>query len=320
MAGVTPEGNHSTPRACRFIAVDLDTHRFFGVFARLNYMSRLKTFQLMLGILMMIWLAPQNTLAQTVNGASKGMRAHGFVKSVGGDVAHVFSAPFRLSRRGSLRLLAFTALTAGAIAFVDEPFDEEYAREGHNAFYLAHELAEIGQFYDEVSPLAFTAGLSAAAFAGGLISKDQKLLTTARLLVESAVLTQLFAAGAKGVLGRSRPYTDRGARDFNFFKFSSAEEYKSMPSGHVSSVFAIMTVLAKQYDHWWVQIPAYTFCAGVAFQRMESRNHWLSDTMVGGALGYWVASTLAHHNGGKPGGAFFRPYWRGNRMGLVMSF
>ena len=244
----------------------------------------------------------------------------GFVKSIGSDVAHVFSSPFHLSRKGRLRLLAFTAMATGMIVFVDEPFDEEYAKEGHNAFYLAHELAEVGQFYDDVTPAVFTAGLSAAMLAGGLISRDKKLLTTTRLLVEAAVLTQVFAAAAKGVLGRSRPYSDRGATDFNFFKFSSAEDYKSMPSGHVSSVFAIMTVMVKQYDHWWVEIPAYTFCAGVAFQRMESRNHWFSDTIVGGALGFWVASTLVHHNAGAAGESSLHPYLGRDRVGLALSF
>ncbi len=258
--------------------------------------------------------------SQTSNRADQQRPAKGFIKNVGSDVAYVFSSPFRLSSRGGLRLLAFTALTAGTIAFVDEPFDDEYAKEGHNQFYLAHELAELGQFYDDVSPVTFTAGLSAVTLVGGLISRDKKLLTTTRLLVESAVLTEVFAAAAKGVLGRSRPYTDRGATDFNFFKFSSAEEFKSMPSGHVSSVFAVMTVMAKQYDHWWVEIPAYTFCAGVAFQRMESRNHWFSDTIVGGALGYWVASTLVRHNAGTATASSLHPYFGRDQVGLAWSF
>ena len=171
-----------------------------------------------------------------------------------------------------------------------------------------------------MTPAVFTAGLTAATLAGGLISQDKKLFTTSRLLVESAVLTQIFAAAAKGVLGRSRPYTDRGAQDFNLFKFNGAEEYKSMPSGHVSSVFAIMTVMAKQYDYWWVEIPAYTFCAGVAFQRMESRNHWFSDTIVGGALGYWVASTLVHHNAGAAAASSLHPYIGREGVGLALNF
>jgi membrane-associated phospholipid phosphatase len=283
-------------------------------------MRKDRSLEVLLSMTMILFCDSASSLAQTANSAIPKKPAAGFIRNVGSDVAHVFSSPFHLSRRGGLRLLAVAAVTAGTIAFVDEPFDEEYAKEGHNIFYLAHELAEIGQFYDDVSPVSFTIGLSAATLVGGLLSKDKKLLTTTRLLVESAVLTEFFTALSKGVLGRSRPYTDRGATDFHFFKFSSSEELKSMPSGHVSSVFAIMTVMAKQYDYWWVEIPAYTFCGAVAFQRMESRNHWFSDTIVGGALGYWVASTLVNHNRGVATNSFFRPYWLGNRVGAVLSF
>jgi membrane-associated phospholipid phosphatase len=283
-------------------------------------MRKNRTLEILLSITTTMFCNSASSLAQTANGAKPARPSNGFIKNVGSDVAHVFSSPFHLSGRGGLRLLAFAALTVGTIAFVDEPFDEEYAKEGHSAFYVAHELAEIGQFYDDVSPLNFAIGLSAATLAGGLLSKDKKLLTTTRLLVESAVLTQLFTSVSKGVLGRSRPYTDRGSTDFNFFKFSSADEFQSMPSGHVSSVFAIMTVMAKQYDYWWVEIPAYTFCGAVAFQRMESRNHWFSDTIVGGALGYWVASTLVSHNRGTAANSSFHPYWLGNRVGAVLSF
>jgi len=271
--------------------------------------------------LFFIFLCSQTGLAQNATSSSSPqMPASGFFQTVGGDIGYVFASPFHLSRRSGLHLLAFTALTLGTIAYVDEPFDEEYAKEGHDAFYVAHKLAQIGQFYDDVSPIAFAAGLSATTLAAGLISKDKKLLTTTRLMVESSIMTLILTETFKGVMGRSRPYTDRGAHDFNFFKFSSDQGFQSMPSGHVSSAFAIMTVMAKQYDHWWVEIPAYTFCAGVAFQRMESRSHWLSDTIVGGGLGYWVGSTLVRHSAGVTEKSLFRPYWLGNRLSVTVSF
>lgn len=258
--------------------------------------------------------------AQRASGVARNNFSSGFAKTVGGDVAHVLTSPFRLSPRGGLRLLAFAAITAGAITLGDEHFDEEYAKEGHNIFYPFHELSELGKVYDDISPVNFSLGLSAATLAGGFVFQDKKLLITTRLMVESAILTQLGTALAKGVLGRARPYTNRGATDFNLFKFSRGEEFKSMPSGHVSSIFATMTVLAKQYDHWWVDVPAYTFAASVAFQRMESRNHWFSDTFTGAALGYWVGSTLVQHQNKSGTRSSFNPYFGGNRIGLVLRF
>ncbi|NUO84149.1 phosphatase PAP2 family protein, partial [candidate division KSB1 bacterium] len=198
---------------------------------------------------------------------------------------------------------------------------EELALEGYEfSSRPFKELAKLGQVYDDIGPVNTAIGLSVASFAGGVILQDRKLLQTSRLLVETSVLTQLFTTAGKGILGRARPYTDLGPRDFNLFKFGHAEEFKSMPSGHVSSVFALMTVIAKQYDHWYVEIPAYTFAVSVAFQRMTTRNHWASDTMVGGALGYWVSSTLVRKQREAPVNCAVRPYFMGNRFGMAINF
>jgi membrane-associated phospholipid phosphatase len=58
-----------------------------------------------------------------------------------------------------------------------------------------------------------------------------------------------------------------------------------MPSGHALKAFATMTVVVKRYPHWWVQLPAYSIACGVAVQRIDSRNHWVSDVVLGGTIG-----------------------------------
>src|SRR5262245_22305590 len=212
-------------------------------------------------------------------------------KTVGSDAAYVVTSPLHMSSKGCVQLLVLSALTTAFVFRADEKIDEELALEGYEfSSQPARGLAKIGQFYDDVSPLTFAAGLSAATLAGGLALHNKKLLQTTRLLVEAVLFTEVLTACSKGIFGRARPYLDHGARDFNFFLFGSSEDFKSMPSGHVSSAFALMTVIAKQYRRWYIQIPAYTFAVSVAMQRMTSRNHWASDTIVGGALGYWVSS------------------------------
>ncbi|MCG3119138.1 MAG: hypothetical protein ALAOOOJD_01469 [bacterium] len=243
------------------------------------------------------------------------------IKTVGSDVAYVVTSPSRLTTKGGLELLAFSAVTTGLILRADDKIDEELALEGYEfSSQPLKELAKLGQIYDDIKPANFALGLTATTLAGGLVLRDKKLLQTSRLLAESVVLTQLFTAWSKGVFGRARPYTDHGPHDFNLFRFDQSEDFKSMPSGHVSSVFALMTVIAKQYDHWYVEIPAYTFAVSVALQRMTSRNHWASDTMVGGALGYWVSSTLVRKQHEAPVNCAVQPYFIGNRLGVVMNF
>ncbi len=243
------------------------------------------------------------------------------IKTVSSDVGYVITSPARLSSKGGFKLLAFSALSIGFVFRADNKIDEELALEGYEFSSRPFtEFAKLGQVYDDIGPVNTAIGLSAASLAGGLILRDKKLLQTSRLLVEASILTQLFTTGSKGLLGRARPYVDHGPRDFNLFKFSRAEEFKSMPSGHVSSAFALMTVIAKQYDHWYVEIPAYTFAVSVAFQRMTTRNHWASDTMIGGALGYWIGGTLVRKQRQAPTNCAVRPYFIGNRFGAMMNF
>jgi len=259
--------------------------------------------------------------AQTEEKARTGHPLVCAIKTVGSDVAYVFTSPLRTTTRGGVEFLALSALTTGFILRADEKIDEELGLEKYEFHSLPfRELADLGQIYDDIRPTNFAIGLTATTLAGGLALRDKKLLQTSRLLAESVVLTQIFTSWSKGIFGRGRPYTDRGPRDFNFFKFGKTEDFKSMPSGHVSSAFALMTVIAKQYDHWYVDVPAYTFAVSVAVQRMTSRNHWASDTIVGGALGYWVSNTLVQKQRRAPYNCALQPYIFGDRFGVMMNF
>jgi hypothetical protein len=69
-----------------------------------------------------------------------------------------------------------------------------------------------------------------------------------------------------------------------------------------------------------MEIPAYTVGVAVAFQRMESRSHWGADVIVGGALGYWVGSTLVNRYKQPSKSSSVNPYMMGNRVGLIVEF
>ena len=279
-----------------------------------------KNFWILSWILVLTLLSCHEGLAQSAE-APKTSNAQSFLRTVGGDMVRVFSSPLRLSKNDGLHLIAFTTVTAGFYAFLDAPVDEEYARENrHAVFYPAKKLAGIGKIYDDISPVNFSIGISAGLLVGGIVLQDKKLLETTRLVIESVLLNKTITSFSKGVIGRSRPYGERGPHDLNLFKSNRAEEFRSMPSGHVSNIFAIIGVIDKQYDHWWVKIPAYTLGVSVAFQRMNDRQHWASDVIVGGGLGYWIGSALANK---KPEGSkrsSFHPYLFKNTVGVAINF
>jgi membrane-associated phospholipid phosphatase len=140
-------------------------------------------------------------------------------------------------------------------------------------------------------------------------------------MTESFVFTLFIVGSIKMVLGRSRPYTEKDSTDFELFAFSKNRALRSMPSGHTSSAFAIMTVIAKQYNYWWIQIPTYSFAMGVGFQRIEDRQHWTSDVLVGGVIGYFIASALVKkHAGTNSSRLSFKAFVLANRIGVSFPF
>ncbi len=87
-------------------------------------------------------------------------------------------------------------------------------------------------------------------------------------------------------IGRDRPIDGQGPQSFSPF---SANSLKSgFPSNHTTAAFALAAPLAQHYDAPWL----YGLATVTAIGRVQSRQHWLSDTVAGGVLGYAVGSVL----------------------------
>ena len=242
-------------------------------------------------------------------------------RSVVQDFGYILSSPLRISKRNGLAILGFTAATSAVILVLDERIDEEYAVEDHRfPFEPVDQLAEVGRLYDRSGRIELIAGLSGGMVLGGLASGNHELVKTAGLMLESVTITSLITVTAKYIFGRSRPYTDAGALDFNLLEFRNIDAQKSIPSGHTSTIFAMMTVIAKRHPKWWVKVPAYTFALAVAFERMDSRNHWASDVLVGGSLGYLIGNGIARRYAARPSKSALRPYVGAGAIGMQVSW
>jgi hypothetical protein len=64
------------------------------------------------------------------------------------------------------------------------------------------------------------------------------------------------------------------------------------PSGHTSSSFCVASVLDEFYGPK-VGIPAYLLAGFVGYRMMDSGDHWASDVLFGGVLGYVVGHAIA---------------------------
>ena len=67
------------------------------------------------------------------------------------------------------------------------------------------------------------------------------------------------------------------------------------PSGHTASSFCVASVLDEFYGPK-IGIPAYVLAGFVGYRMMDSGDHWASDVLFGGVLGYVVGHAIAGEN------------------------
>ncbi|KAA3610613.1 MAG: PAP2 family protein [Calditrichaeota bacterium] len=260
--------------------------------------------------------------AQSISGQSDENSVKNIGKTIFSDFADIGTAPFKMSKKDALLFTAFAAVNAGLVFGTDEQIDKDFTLEGDD-FYIRHtkHLLPPGQFYDRMGPQVFSTALIGMFATGGIFLRDKKMLQTSFLLTESYLITALLTRLGKISIGRARPYNDKGARFYkSFYSKADKERFYSMPSGHTSSAFAAMTVLAQQYPQKYIKYPAYALAASVALQRMDDRKHWLSDVIIGGALGHWVAKKLVNRNRSQVSASTFTPYLAKNKLGFVIHF
>jgi membrane-associated phospholipid phosphatase len=107
--------------------------------------------------------------------------------------------------------------------------------------------------------------LPAAAAAGALVAKDYRGLGQLTLAYTSTMSVVYIL---KPLVDRTRP--NGGSQSF--------------PSGHAASAFAGAAFVQMRYG-WKLGLPAYAVATFVAYSRVESKNHYTSDVVAGGAIG-----------------------------------
>ncbi len=191
----------------------------------------------------------------------------------------------------SWELFGFSAMTAVFLLGMDSEMHEEYGLEKERGpLGLFTKMSTMGKYYDYPGTAYFTLGLVGSLYGTGKLINDSKMVETTHMMIQSFIYSSLITTALKVVIGRGRPYVENEQLNFRPFNFDS--RFMSMPSGHTSSIFALMTVLAKRYNSWYVSIPAYTFATAVGFQRMTDKQHWPSDIFIGGVLGYLIADVI----------------------------
>jgi membrane-associated phospholipid phosphatase len=170
-----------------------------------------------------------------------------------------------------------TALAGGAIlgsALLDKPVDR---------FMKKHAGASITKAWNNVGKA--TPLVLAGAAAGAVAFGDSRMQNIGIISLESVVGAATLSIATKNLVNRARPRDELGQ-----WSRSPNRSDASFPSNHATVAFAAVTPFAQEYDAPWL----YGVAALGSLGRTAGRQHWVSDVVTGGALGYVVGSWLWH--------------------------
>lgn len=141
-------------------------------------------------------------------------------------------------------------------------------------------------------------GLYSLPVLGGLFfygkaTKHEKIAATSFVAVETFVVSSAYTFILKQAIHRERPY--QSLFPFAFHGPFASRYYTSMPSGHTQAAFSVASVFARSYkEKKWVAPVCYTLASLVGISRIYDNKHWLSDVVIGAALG--TANGLYFYN------------------------
>ena len=181
--------------------------------------------------------------------------------------------------------LTVGALTAGTIllTYADQPLRN--ATQGDQQYNTSAAVVG-GRIYGEWYSIGGVAGAFALY---GWIAKDTTAKKVAIELFQAGVYSEFVTQILKMSVGRARPYMNLGSGNFHAF-VGSNPDYNSFPSGHSTSAFALSTVMARHAHTTGLKILAYVPAGFTLFSRIYQDKHWVSDELIGAAIGYFVGN------------------------------
>lgn len=191
------------------------------------------------------------------------------------EEARLAVSPFRMNRKQALGIFLPLAATTFALTFADA--DAAQYPEGRPT------LRHTSQAISTIGAACALGGLTA----GPIIAGKSRPMGRNGLLA----LADSFAANyaLKLAFGRERPFQNDGQGGFWKAK-------DSFPSAHAMTTFAVAAAVAHSAGcPKWLKITAYGAAAAVSVSRWGAHQHFPSDILAGGTLGYLIGASVARH-------------------------
>jgi membrane-associated phospholipid phosphatase len=200
----------------------------------------------------------------------------------GHETADFIKQPSKWDRNDWLRLGLISGSTLLAMQ-ADQPLRDAVLKDRSYFYSVPIEAARMyGELY---SPVVFFVG-----FAGhSLITNNTSSRKIAYEIGQASLYTGAITLILKTAIGRTRPYMNEG--NSSYYPFSSfLDRYHSLPGGHTATAFVISTVLSRNAGPTWLKVLAYLPAVVTPVSRVYQDQHWISDNVLGGALGFFIAT------------------------------
>ena len=208
------------------------------------------------------------------------------VKDLGEDDKGIFTSPLRVQPKDAYWLAPLGA--AIGLAFAYDTNAAQALGVDANRENTANKIADFGSFYA-------TGAEGAGIYFIGLARKNPKLAETGRLGAEAVIDSGTVTLLTKLISNRQRPRQGNGQGDFWPNGTSHWEWDSSFPSDHAIASMALARVIAGEYPHWYILLPAYGFAESMSISRILANQHFPSDVVVGQAIGFLTGSYLLNH-------------------------
>jgi len=211
-----------------------------------------------------------------------------FFKNVLHDQKAIWTSPFHLHGRDARWLVPLGAGTAALIA-TDRRTGDEIA-ESRKQLNASRIVSYAGSGYG-------VGGVALTFYLFGRAKHDDRARETGLLGAEALIDSAIVVTALKEITQRSRPLSGKSRSDF----FDGGS---SFPSGHSIEAWSLATVIANEYHgRRLVQIAAYGIAGAVSLARFTGQKHYLSDVLVGSAIGYGIGRYVYHAHHRKKSGS-----------------
>jgi membrane-associated phospholipid phosphatase len=237
-----------------------------------------------------------------------------YLKGYVSDTGGILTSPLDWSRSDWFEFSLFVGITT--VLADDEEDIQSWFQENRNG--TTDNVAKLVKPFGDGR---YTLPAMAALYCYGHFFESERARSTALLAIESFVSTGVFTETLKHTSHKHRPMPgDLENAVWDGPSLSKAN--LSFPSGHAAAAFAIATVLASGYgDNTLVPPVAYGCATLCAFSRVNDNAHWVSDVILGSAIGYFTAKTIIGRHGQRNDGSLrIRPVVGGRRPGISVSY